>query len=83
MSLTRVSKKGQITIPRDVREALGLRSGDRVEIVVEGGKAILKPLKKSPEEVYGKLSSFAKKAVSVEEMDQGIRKKLKQDWEKS
>ena len=28
--------KGQITIPKDVREVLGVSSGDRVSFVVEG-----------------------------------------------
>ncbi len=28
--------KGQVTIPKDVREALGVSSGDRVTFIVEG-----------------------------------------------
>ena len=28
--------KGQITIPKDVREVLGISSGDRVTFIVEG-----------------------------------------------
>ena len=32
----KVMAKGQITIPKDVREALGVASGDRVTFVVEG-----------------------------------------------
>ena len=31
-----VMAKGQITIPKDVREVLGVSSGDRVTFVVEG-----------------------------------------------
>jgi AbrB family looped-hinge helix DNA binding protein len=38
----RVSSKGQITIPKPVREALGLSEGDRVVFrLVEGGRAVL------------------------------------------
>ena len=33
MSTATLSSKGQITIPVDVREALGLSAGDRVEFV--------------------------------------------------
>ncbi|HIS99767.1 MAG TPA: AbrB/MazE/SpoVT family DNA-binding domain-containing protein [Candidatus Faecaligallichristensenella faecipullorum] len=29
--------KGQITIPKDIREALGVSSGDRVTFIVENG----------------------------------------------
>ena len=32
----KVMAKGQVTIPKDVREALGVSSGDRVSFIVEG-----------------------------------------------
>ena len=32
----RVMSKGQVTIPKNVREALGIETGDRVTFVVEG-----------------------------------------------
>jgi len=32
----KVMSKGQITIPKDVREALGVASGDRITFIVEG-----------------------------------------------
>lgn len=37
----RLSSKGQVTIPRAVREALSLREGDRVVFRVEGRRAVL------------------------------------------
>ncbi|MBN9064680.1 MAG: AbrB/MazE/SpoVT family DNA-binding domain-containing protein [Rhizobiales bacterium] len=36
MAAATVTSKGQITIPASVREALGLKAGDRVEFVPEG-----------------------------------------------
>lgn len=33
---TTVTTKGQVTIPKQVREALGIRPGDRVEIEADG-----------------------------------------------
>ena len=33
--------KGQVTIPKDVREVLGISSGDRVTFVVENGNVKL------------------------------------------
>lgn len=32
----KVMAKGQVTIPKDVREALGVTSGDRISFIVEG-----------------------------------------------
>ncbi len=37
----RLSSKGQVTVPRAVREALGLEEGDRVVFRVEGQRAVL------------------------------------------
>lgn len=36
--LTTVTRKGQITIPADVREALNIHTGDRVAVSVEGDR---------------------------------------------
>lgn len=33
----KVMAKGQVTIPKDVREVLGVSSGDRISFIVEGG----------------------------------------------
>ncbi len=33
----KVMSKGQVTIPKDIREILGIESGDRVTFVVENG----------------------------------------------
>jgi antitoxin PrlF len=37
----RLTSKGQVTIPRSVREALGLGEGDHVVFRVEGHRAVL------------------------------------------
>lgn len=38
--LSTVSEKGQITIPKPLRERLGLQPGDRLELVEEAGRLI-------------------------------------------
>ena len=45
MPSSRLSSKGQVTIPQEVRSWLGLKTGDRVEFVKEGGKTVLKPMR--------------------------------------
>ena len=44
MKIAHLSEKGQITIPADVRKRLGLRPGDRIEVMVSGGSIILRPI---------------------------------------
>ena len=38
-----MTSKGQVTIPKSVRQQLGLREGMRVAFVVEGDHAVLRP----------------------------------------
>ncbi len=40
---SKISSKGQVTIPQRVRIKLGLRAGDRVEFVEENGRIVVKP----------------------------------------
>ena len=43
MPSSRISSKGQVTIPQGVRTRLGLQPGDRVEFVEDGGRTVLQP----------------------------------------
>jgi len=45
VGLTRVTRKGQVTIPKQVRDALRISQSDYVLIVQEGEKAILSPIR--------------------------------------
>lgn len=43
MDVSKLTAKHQVTVPADVRKALGLRAGDRVVFMVEeDGKAVLR-----------------------------------------
>ncbi len=55
----RVMSKGQVTIPKNVREALGIDTGDRVTFIVEGNKvsvvnSAVYALMKNQEQMNGK-----------------------------
>lgn len=43
----KITTKGQVTIPADVRERLGFLPNTEVEFVVEGGRAVLRKLRRS------------------------------------
>ena len=46
MQQAKVTFKGQITIPKAVREALDIQAGDSVTFRLEENHAVVKPLKK-------------------------------------
>lgn len=49
MPICTVTSKSQITIPREVRQRMGLRAGDRIEFVEQNGSYVLrKHLDESP-----------------------------------
>ena len=73
-----ITSKGQITLPKTVRETLKLRSGDKIAFVInDKEEAVLRPVTKSVDQVFGFLHKTGQKTVSVEEMDQAIKKKLR------
>ncbi|RVT41796.1 AbrB/MazE/SpoVT family DNA-binding domain-containing protein [Sphingobium algorifonticola] len=51
MKAGKLTVKHQVTIPRDVRVALGLKAGDHVVFAIEDGQAVLTKVEKpDPEE---------------------------------
>ena len=45
MPTSTLTKKGQVTIPKEIREALGLKEHDRVNFVKKGGEIFIKPIR--------------------------------------
>lgn len=43
-TVVKVTRKYQITIPREIREKLGIRIGDLLKVRVEDGKVVLEPM---------------------------------------
>ena len=51
--LARITSKGQITVPRDIRHTLGVRAGDRLLFESDSRGVRIRPLRaKSPFEKY-------------------------------
>ncbi len=65
--VTKVTKKGQTSIPQDFREEFGIEEGDQVEWYKEGHRMVVEPkrLVKNPLEELKKLR-FKSKKSSVE-----------------
>jgi AbrB family looped-hinge helix DNA binding protein len=72
MATTTLTSKGQITIPIAVRRALGLKTGDRIEIFEqEDGKYALQPKTGSIMDLRGCVPT-SDHVMTLEEMDQAI-----------
>jgi antitoxin PrlF len=67
-----LTSKGQITIPIEVRNELGLKPGDRIEFVKnERGRFVLFPKNGSVQRLKGMFGKFPR-TVSIEEMNDAI-----------
>ncbi len=78
MPLATLTTKGQLTIPKKVRESLRLQAGDKVEIIVtEKREAVMRPISKKVDDVFCKLHKKGRKPVSLEDIDNAIRGRMK------
>ncbi len=75
-----LTSKGQITIPKDVREKLQLKTGDKLEFLLhEDGRLELLPITSSITKLKGILPK-PKKALKLEDMDKVIQEAAI-DWD--
>ena len=78
MPLATLTTKGQLTIPKKIRESLKLHTGDKVEfIVTENREAIIRPVSNKVDEVFCKLHKVGRKPVSLEAIDNAIMSRMK------
>jgi len=74
MAAATLTTKGQVTIPKPVRDVLGVHAGDRVSFLVRtDGVVELRPETVDLRDLYGMLMRKGK-AVTVDEMNRSIAK---------
>lgn len=83
MATSRVTTKGQITIPKAVRAVLGVEAGDQVAFVVrEGGVVEMVARTRSLMSLAGVLGE-RRLGVSVEDMDAGISEQVRREFDEA
>lgn len=81
MPSSTITSKGQITIPRTVRERLNWRTGDRLDFTVDAsGRVIVELAAADIRELRGLLQQPGRKPVSVEEMNEAIRRHAAREY---
>lgn len=78
MVTAKLTSKGQLTIPKAVRDSLHLHSGDLVAFIVHGdAEAVLKPITKSVDEVFGRLHSPGQPRKSIKQMKDAVAERMR------
>jgi AbrB family looped-hinge helix DNA binding protein len=72
MPSAKITSKGQVTIPQEVRRAMGVSEGDRVEFVhMPDGGFVMKRATRSIRDLKG-IIPLRRKPATIEEMQEAI-----------
>lgn len=81
MAAAKITSKGQITIPKRIRDYLRLEAGSQVDFVLdEKGQVTLIPLDVSIESLSGFLHRPNMKTATIAEMEKAIQEGAS-DWD--
>jgi AbrB family looped-hinge helix DNA binding protein len=70
MAEATMTVKGQVTVPREIRNRLGLKSGDKVTFtMLSDGTVVVRPKKRRLGELAGSLTRPGQPSVLLTEMD--------------
>lgn len=73
MPVATVTSKGQITLPKEVREHLHVGEGDRLEFLIdEGGEVRVRPVAGTVEAFLELLQGLGAPAHSLEEVEEAM-----------
>ncbi len=83
MAIATMTTKGQITVPKEIRDALRLKPGDRVDFVLgKDGSATLRPATRSIMDLCGILK-YDGPPITVEQMNEGVAKAVAERFRRS
>jgi AbrB family looped-hinge helix DNA binding protein len=67
--MTKITTKGQVTIPKRLRDHLGLKPGSSVEFeLAVDGRVFLKTPQRAPESRFARLRGSAKPGMTTDEV---------------
>ena len=73
MATSKLTIKGQITVPKKIRDHLSLEAGDRVDFLIkEDGSVEVRALERPIDELYGFLHRPGVAAASLEQIDEAL-----------
>lgn len=79
-AFTTMTSKGQLTIPKDVRDQLGIEPGTRFFVTVRNGQVVALPKNKRIADLAGILGKPPKgKAATLDDIDKAIGQAVGED----
>ena len=84
MARTRISSKGQVVLPKEVRDRQGWSAGTELEVEAQGNIVVLRPLRPIPRTTLAEIVGcipYDGPSVSVEQMDAAVEEAAREMWE--
>ena len=79
MATATVTSKGQITIPKEIRERLHIKTGDRLDFRIEDDGAVrVVPIAMKVAEVFGAFASKSRRPLSAKEIKRRLGRAFKE-----
>jgi len=76
MPLARLTSKGQVVIPKSVRDRLKLRTGDHLDFALqEDGSILVRPITEDVRSLSGALARPGRRTASLQEMQPAVQKR--------
>jgi AbrB family looped-hinge helix DNA binding protein len=76
MAMTTVTSKGQVTIPKPIREFLKIKTGDQLDFVIaDDGRVLVRPATVAVEELKGLLHRPGRRPVTLAQMEAAIARR--------
>ncbi len=70
MNETTLTSKGQVTVPREIREQLGLTAGDKLTFTrLSNGTVVMRAKTRKLQDLAGILKRPGQPKISIEDMD--------------
>jgi len=77
MAVAKITAKGQVTIPKAIRNGLKIDTGEKIEIILtKDREAIIRPISKKVDDIFGKLHKSGKPSVSIDAMEEAVKKRM-------
>ena len=80
--ITKVTSKGQVTLPKKIREELGIEFGDFIDFQVKDNMVIIKPIHNKGDLMDLKGILKARRSATDEEIKNAKNIALKKKWTK-
>lgn len=78
-----ITSKGQLTLPKSIRERMKLKEGDQVEFIEFGGKTEIRPRNLKAADLAGILGRPPSgESLSLEDIDEAIGRAVGEDDER-